>query len=80
MHHVQFWLQAQLKMFDALDRWVNNVGTKLNPWVVKATIVTGTGHADASIYGNYTCVFNNGTCEFNGLSITHAGKSYRSEQ
>ena len=74
---IPFEIQPQLQMFDALDRWVQNVGTKLSPWIVTASLVPGTGDPNARLEGNVSVPFVNGTANFTNLAITHNGTGYQ---
>ena len=73
---VPFPVQATLQMFDSLDRWVNNLGTKLAPWKVTASLIKGTGDPNARLIGNTTVQFVNGTANFSNLAISHNGTGY----
>ena len=69
-------IQPKLQMFDALDRWVQNVGTKLKPWVVTVSLVPGYGDPAAYLMGNVTARFINGTANFTNLAISHNSTGY----
>ena len=49
---VPFEIQPQLQMFDFINRWVQNVGTELLPWIVTASLIPGTGDPNARLEGN----------------------------
>jgi len=68
--------QPQLAMFDVLDRWVQNLGTDLAPWMMTVSLVDGHGDPEARLEGVLTVPFTNGTANFSDLSISHYG-SYR---
>ena len=74
---VPFPVQPSLQLFDSLDRWVNNVGTKLAPWRVTASLVAGFGGSNAMLTGNTTVEFVNGTANFSNLAISHNGTGYK---
>ena len=74
---IPFTIQPQLQMFDALDRWVKNVGTKLAPWIVTASLVPGKGDPMARLEGNVSVQFINGTANFTNLAISHNGTGYQ---
>lgn len=73
---VPFPVQATLQMFDSSDRWVNNLGTKLAPWKVTASLIRGSGDPNARLMGNTTVQFVNGTANFSNLAISHNGTGY----
>ena len=73
---VPFPVQAALQMFDSLDRWVNNLGTRLTPWKVTASLIKGSGDPNARLLGNTTVQFVNGTANFSNLAISHNGTGY----
>ena len=70
-------LQPKLRMYDALDRWVKNLGRQTERWRVTATIVAGTGDPNAKLIGNTTVEFINGTANFTNLAVTHSGVGYK---
>lgn len=74
---VPFPAQPRFAMYDILDRWVKNLGTKLAPWVMTASIVEGTGDPNARLMGNATATFCNGTANFTDLAISHNGTGYQ---
>ena len=74
---VPFPVQPTLQLFDSLDRWVNNVGTRLSPWKVTASLVAGFGDSNARLTGNTTVEFVNGTVNFSNLAISHNGTGYK---
>ena len=74
---VPFPVQPSLQLFDSLDRWVKNVGTKLAPWKVTASLVPGFGDSNARLNGNTTVEFVNGTANFSNLAISHNGTGYK---
>ena len=70
---VPFPIQPELQLYDVLDRWVQNVGTKLAPWRVSASLVAGHGDPEARLEGRLEAPFVNGTANFSDLAITHNG-------
>ena len=74
---VPFSSQPQLVMYDVFDRWVQNLGTKLAPWVVTASIVKDSGDPNAMLMGNISVPFINGTTNFTNLAISHNGTEYK---
>ena len=64
-------------MYDALNRWVVNLGRETDRWRVTASILPGTGDANAKLIGNTTVEFINGTANFTNLAITHSGTGYK---
>ena len=74
---VPFKVQPQFRLYDYANRWVENVGTKLLPWQITASLVKGFGDPNAQLIGNTTVSFDNGTVVFSDLAITHSGSGYR---
>ena len=68
--------QPQLRMYDALDRWVPNLGRADALWRVTATVMSVNGDSDARVEGNATVPFINGTANFTDIAVTHNG-TYR---
>eukprot|EP00794_Sanderia_malayensis_P006712 gene6712-7474_t len=74
---ISFPFQPQMRMYDALNRWVSQLGRATDRWRVTASIVAGTGDPNAQLIGNTTVEFINGTANFSTLAITHSGNGYR---
>lgn len=74
---IPFLVQPKLRLYDVLDRWVENVGTKKQPWIVTASLDKGYGDPHARLEGNLSVAFVNGTAIFTNLAITHSGEGYR---
>merc|ERR1719376_998919 len=60
-----FATQPALFMVDQDDKYVTEVGTEFDPWVVTAALVDGEG----SLINNVTCNFIGGMCQFENLAI-----------
>ena len=65
-------VQPALFLVDKDDKYVSEVGTEFDPWVVTATLVTGAG----SLINNVTCDFVGGMCTFENLAIDSMGENY----
>eukprot|EP00795_Rhopilema_esculentum_P009048 gene9048-16692_t len=74
---VPFPVQPKLRMYDALDRWVKNLGRETDRWRVTVAIVSGTGDAGAQVLGNTTVEFINGTANFTNIAVSHSGTGYK---
>ena len=74
---VPFPSHPKLRMYDALNRWVQNLGREVDRWKVTATIVSGTGDASARLMGGSTVEFINGTASFTNLAVSHKGIGYK---
>lgn len=67
----------KLHMYDALNRWVKNLGRENDRWKVTARLVSGTGDSSARLMGEETAEFINGTANFTNLAISHKGSGYK---
>ena len=67
-----FTIQPALFMVDKDDKYVSEVGTEFDPWVVTAALVDGAG----SLINNVTCNFIGGMCQFENLAIDMMGDNY----
>jgi len=67
-----FATQPALFMVDQDDKYVTEVGTEFDPWVVTAALVDGEG----SLINNVTCNFIGGMCQFENLAIDKTGENY----
>lgn len=74
---VAFSSYPRLRMYDAMDRWVQNLGKENDRWRVTASIVPGTGDRRARLMGEATVDFINGTANFTALSLSHKGTGYK---
>ena len=74
---VPFPSHPKLRMYDALNRWVQNLGRDSDRWKVTATIVSGTGDSSARLMGESTVEFINGTANFTNLAVSHKGTGYK---
>jgi len=61
-----------LYMKDQNGDTVNQVGTLEDPWIVTASLLTGSGNLE----GNVTCEFKQGLCVFEKLVVTEEGEGY----
>ena len=73
---IPFSVQPELRMYDVLNRWVQNLGTKLAPWRITASLVAGHGDPEARLEGTLDVPFVNGTANFSDLAISHNGSYY----
>ena len=65
--------QPQLRMYDALNRWVPNLGRADALWQVTAFAVPVNGDSNVRVEGNMTVSFTNGTANFTNIALTHNG-------
>ena len=79
---IAFGIQPELRLYNALGRWVKNVGTQNAPWLVSAFLLCPKQHgcnsstAESLLLGNKTAVFVNGTATFKDLAIGREGSDY----
>merc|ERR1719369_2409806 len=67
-----FSVQPEIYMVDQDNKYVSEVGTEFDPWVVTASISSGSG----SLINNITCSFVGGMCIFENLAIDSMGDNY----
>lgn len=68
-----FVIQPKLYTVDSEGQYINDVGTEVDPWIVTASLINGTG---ASLVNNVTCTFLAGICEFENLAVDTMGEGY----
>ena len=58
------------------DELVLILGSRADPWKIRATLRSGGSDPDAELIGNTICGFKDGICEFENLGISHSGSGY----
>ena len=67
-----FGVQPKIYSVDQDGTYISTVGSEVDPWIVTASLVNGTG----ALVNNITCKFVSGICEFDNLAIDAMGNDY----
>ena len=68
-------IQPKLYMVNANGKFVSEVGTEFNPWIVTASKLSGSG----SLINSVTCSFLKGICAFTDLGVDTTGNNFTIE-
>ncbi|XP_072025336.1 uncharacterized protein [Amphiura filiformis] len=71
-----FSVQPKIKVLDAVDVLVEQLGHHSNPWQLAATLRHGYGNPDAQLLGSTTVPFKKGFANFLDLAIDKMGSGY----
>jgi len=71
-----FPTQPEFSMYDANDDLVMILGSRADPWKIRASLRAGGSDASAFLTGNTICGFKDGICSFETLGISHSGSGY----
>ncbi|XP_067950541.1 fibrocystin-L-like [Watersipora subatra] len=71
-----FPTQPQFEMYDTNGDLVDVLGSRADPWKIRAVLNINGGHSDAVLIGDTVCGFQNGICAFETLGISHSGSGY----
>ena len=52
------------------------LGSRADPWKIRATLRAGGSNANAALVGETVCGFSYGWCNFTNLGISHSGSDY----
>ena len=52
------------------------LGSRADPWKIRAVLRSGGSEPDAVLIGETTCGFTDGICAFDNLGISHSGSGY----
>jgi len=69
---IPFLTQPKLFAVDADGNFVSEVGIDIDPWIVTASLINGTG----SLVNNVTCKFVAGVCAYENLAVDTMGEDY----
>ena len=68
-----FKVQPALVILDSNGKEISELGSDVDPWAVKATIVEGSG----ALVNDSTCKFMAGLCTFDNIAIDKMGNGYQ---